>query len=114
LAEATEIQLQHLKPISQTSAVDENVGERLRPGEQLWSQRELMARLAVGRSSLHEAITTLSTLGVLEIRPGAGPFVGHGDTSIIAKPLAWGLFVNQTNIQHVFEAQSVLEVVLAG
>ena len=70
--------------------------------------------LTVGRSSLREAIKTLSALGVLEIRRGTGTFIGDGDTSILTKPLAWGVFLNQTNIQHVIEARSVIEVALAG
>ena len=53
-------------------------------------------------------------MGVLEIRRGTGTFVGYGDTSILTKPLAWGLFVNQANFQQVIEARSVIEVALVG
>ncbi len=116
------IQSRHLEPIKNTTVVDEIierlvgliVDEGLKPGDRLLSERELMTRLAVGRSSLREAIKTLSALGILEIRRGNGTFVGCGDTSIFTKPLAWGLFVNQTDIQQVIEARSVIEVALAG
>lgn len=115
-------QSRHLEPISGTTVVDEIVkrlvglivDEGLKPGDKLMSERELIARLAVGRSSLREAIKTLSALGVLEIRRGTGTYVGYGDTSILTKPLAWGLFVNQANIQQVVEARSVIEVAMAG
>ena len=112
----------HLEPISRTTVVDEIVerliglivDEGLKPGDQLIPERELMERLEVGRSSLREAIKTLCALGVLEIKRGTGTFVGYGDTSILTKPLAWGLFLNQTSIQQVIEARSVIEVALAG
>ncbi|MFN8458323.1 MAG: FadR/GntR family transcriptional regulator [Anaerolineae bacterium] len=113
---------QHLNPIQRMTVVDEIV-ERLinlivdegyKPGDQLLPERELMARLSVGRSSLREAIKTLCALGVLEVRRGLGTYVGYGDTSILTKPLAWGLFLSQSNVQQVIEARSVIEVALAG
>ncbi len=51
---------------------------------------------------------------MLEIKRGTGTFVGYGDTSILTKPLAWGVFLNQICIQQVIEARSVIEVALAG
>lgn len=122
MADENNIESRHLDPINRTTVVDEIVerlvgliiDERLKPGDKLIPERELMARLAVGRSSLREAIKTLCALGVLEIKRGTGTFVGYGDTSILTKPIAWGLFVNQTSIQQVIEARSVIEVALAG
>lgn len=117
-----DIESRHLDPITRTTVVDEIVerlvgliiDEGLKPGDRLMPERELMARLTVGRSSLREAVKTLCAVGVLEIRRGTGTFVGYGDTSILTKPLAWGLFVNQANIQQVIEARSVVEVALVG
>jgi GntR family transcriptional repressor for pyruvate dehydrogenase complex len=112
----------HLDPINRTTIVDEIVerlialiiNEGLKPGDQLIPERELMARLEVGRSSLREAIKTLCALGILEIKRGTGTFVGYGDTSMLTKPLAWGLFLSQSSIQQVIEARGVIEVALAG
>ncbi len=112
----------YLDPIGRTTVVDEIVerlvglilDEGLKPGDKLMPERELMVRLAVGRSSLREAVKALCAVGVLEIRRGTGTFVGYGDTSILTKPLAWGLFVNQANFQQVIEARSVIEVALVG
>jgi GntR family transcriptional repressor for pyruvate dehydrogenase complex len=112
----------YLNPINRMTVVDEIVerlvglvvDEDLKPGNRLPPERELMARLSVGRSSLREAIKTLCALGVLEVKRGLGTFVGGGDTSILTKPLAWGLFLNQDSVQQVIEARSVIEVALAG
>lgn len=114
--------LQHLDPINRTTVVDEIVErlvgliihEGLKPGDQLLPERELMAKLEVGRSSLREAIKTLCALGILEIKRGTGTFVGYGDTSMLTKPLSWGVFLNQSSIQEVIEARGVIEVALAG
>jgi GntR family transcriptional regulator, transcriptional repressor for pyruvate dehydrogenase complex len=113
---------QYLDPINRTTVVDDIVerlikliiNEGLKPGDQLTPERELMAKLEVSRSSLREAIKTLCALGILEIRRGTGTFVGYGDTSMLTKPLFWGLFLNQNSVQQVIEARSVMEMALAG
>ena len=43
----------------------------LTPGDKLPSERELMSRLSVGRSSLREAVRTLSALGIVDVRVGS-------------------------------------------
>ncbi len=49
--------------------------EEVGPGEQLPTERELSVRLGVSRGSVREAIRSLTTLGVLEVRHGAGVYV---------------------------------------
>jgi len=48
----------------------------LRSGDLLPSESELCAELNVGRNSLREAVRTLRATGVLEVRQGAGTYVG--------------------------------------
>lgn len=48
---------------------------RLTPGDRLPPERELMAALGVGRSSIREAVSQLSALGVLETRIGSGTYL---------------------------------------
>ncbi|MCP2339103.1 FadR/GntR family transcriptional regulator [Actinomadura rupiterrae] len=45
------------------------------PGERLPTERELVVRLGVSRSSLREAIRALTLVGVLEARQGDGTYV---------------------------------------
>lgn len=112
----------YLSPINRTSVVDEVidrlialiVNENLKPGDKFPTERELISRLAVGRSSLREAIKTLSAVGALEVKRGSGIIVGHGDTSILAKPLAWGMFLSRSSVGEIIEARSVIETALAG
>jgi GntR family transcriptional regulator, transcriptional repressor for pyruvate dehydrogenase complex len=112
----------YLNPIPRTLVVDEVIDrlfalvihENLKPGDKLPTERELMTRLGIGRSSLREAIKTLSAVGALEVKRGSGIFVGYGDTSILAKPLAWGMFLSRSSVDQAIEARSVIEVALAG
>ncbi|MBK8021903.1 MAG: FadR family transcriptional regulator [Chloroflexi bacterium] len=111
-----------LVPINRGPIVNEIVerlvgfilSEHLKPGDKLPTERELIERLSVGRSTLREAVKTLSAIGVLEAKQGSGTFVGDGNMSILARPLAWGLLMSQDSVDHVIEARGVIEVTLAG
>lgn len=53
------------------------VKENLRPGARLPPEVELCTRLKVGRSTIREALLSLSERGILEIRHGKGSFVAN-------------------------------------
>ena len=48
---------------------------RLRAGDQLPTERELMVALSVGRSTIREVITHFQALGVVETRKGSGTYL---------------------------------------
>ena len=48
---------------------------QLRPGQQLPSEKQLMERFGVGRSTIREAFAVLETLGIIELAQGKGAFV---------------------------------------
>lgn len=112
----------YLAPIARTTITDQIVGRLvgliveggLKAGDKLPSERELMTRLSVGRSSLREAIKVLSAVGVVEVSVGEGMFVGRGETSILTKPLTWGLLLGEHSTREVVEARRIVEVELAG
>lgn len=58
----------------------------LKPGERLPSERDLAQRLAVGRSSVREAIAALQVHGVIETRPGSGSFVAADAVERVQAP----------------------------
>lgn len=49
---------------------------RLRPGDHLAPERALAAELAVGRSSVREAVRVLEVLGIVRTQTGSGPSSG--------------------------------------
>jgi GntR family transcriptional regulator, transcriptional repressor for pyruvate dehydrogenase complex len=84
----------------------------LEPGTRMPSERELMAALGVGRSTIREAMNGLAMLGVLEIRHGQGAFVRDPDGGAtlprgIAAALSRGI------TRDLFEARELVEVHVA-
>ncbi|MBS3792116.1 MAG: GntR family transcriptional regulator [Candidatus Bipolaricaulota bacterium] len=47
----------------------------LKPGDKLPSEKELMEKMGVGRSSIREALHALVTVDILETKPGKGYYV---------------------------------------
>jgi GntR family transcriptional repressor for pyruvate dehydrogenase complex len=88
--------------------------ERLKPGDRLPTERDLMAQLSVGRSSLREAIRVLTAIGVVEVSVGEGMFVGQGGASILTKPLSWGLLMSEETGREVIETRRVIESEMAA
>lgn len=83
--------------------------KQLMPGTRIPSERELMAALGVGRSTVREAINGLAMLGVLEIRHGQGAFIADPSAGAtlpgaIEAALARGVTAD------LFEARSLVEV----
>lgn len=111
----------HMEPIERSSLPDEIVQRLttfilesgLTMGDRMPSERQLMNMLAVGRSSLREAIKTLSTLGIVRVVGGDGMFVGEGK-GLITKPVAWGLLVGAHETREVIEARRIVESQMAG
>lgn len=90
------------------------VSEGLRPGDRLPPERELMARLGVGRSSLREALKALGALGVIKSAHGDGMFVGTGETTLLARPLSWGMLMSGAGLRQLIEARAAIESELAA
>jgi DNA-binding FadR family transcriptional regulator len=50
-------------------------GNHLKPGDRLPSERSLAEQLKIGRNSVREALRSLETNGIIEVRNGLGAFV---------------------------------------
>lgn len=61
--------------------------EKLQPGDAMPTELQLIEALGVSRSNLREAIRSLVTLDILEVRHGTGMFVGQ----MSLRPLVEGL-----------------------
>lgn len=82
----------------------------LQPGDRMPSEGELSERLGVSRGSIREAIRTLSALGVVETRRGAGTYVGElrAADMIHTLSLTVGLLPLES-ILELYELRRVLE-----
>jgi DNA-binding FadR family transcriptional regulator len=69
--------------------------KKLKPGDQLPTEPELMTALGVGRNSVREGIKMLVTQGVVEIRKGIGSFVADRIPPSALNPLVISLMFEQ-------------------
>ncbi|MBX9954565.1 FadR family transcriptional regulator [Peribacillus simplex] len=81
----------------------------LKPGEQLNSIQQLAENFQVGRPAIREALSALSSMGLIEIKQGEGTFVKTFDPAIMNHPLSAALLMDQDNIKHLLEVRKILE-----
>ncbi|MBI4670891.1 MAG: ThiF family adenylyltransferase [Chloroflexi bacterium] len=60
----------------------------IRSGEKMPSERNLMDKLQVSRTTIREALSGLAALGIVEIRPGLGTFVKPDARDLVPHTLA--------------------------
>ena len=87
---------------------------RLKSGDQLPPERDLAAQFKVSRTSVREALRTLESLGLIEIRPGEGTFVREVSVESLIEPLAHVILSQREAVGELFEARRLLEPALAG
>jgi DNA-binding FadR family transcriptional regulator len=82
----------------------------LQPGDRLPVERDLAVRLDVSRSTVREAIRTLSSMGVLAARQGSGTYVTDLSTARLAAPLQIAVERNATSASQLMDVRGMLEV----
>lgn len=116
------MELPEVAPIKSTRIYEEIVrqvkaliGEgRLKSGDQLPPERDLAQQFRVSRTSVREALRTLESLGLIEIRPGEGTFVREVSVESLVEPLARVLVSQHKAVGELFEARRLLEPNIAG
>lgn len=84
------------------------------PGDPIPSEKELAARFGVGRSTVREAIQSLVTLGVVEIRHGEGSFIREPTSELLSGAFLWGLLLSPRNVGDFTEFRICIEATCAG
>ena len=87
---------------------------KLRIGQRLPPDHQLMKQLGVGRSSLREAIGALLLMGVLTARPGHGTYVSVSSDDFMSRTLTWRVQMGREKIEELVEARIVLEQSIVG
>lgn len=114
--------MDRLKPVSRVT-VGEQVALQLaemisdgrwRAGEKLPPESALCRALAVGRSTLREALKSLAFIGMVRMRPGDGTYVARAWPGLLDRILARGLLKTEKDLADVCEARLVLETELAA
>lgn len=105
--------LSQLQPVSRRTLPDVVVGQirelirsgKLRPGDQLPTERELCETLSVGRSTVREALRVLTAIGV--VRRTRSVLYINPEPPIIVES------ISKSTIHEIFEARRLIEVGLA-
>jgi GntR family transcriptional repressor for pyruvate dehydrogenase complex len=83
-------------------------------GERLPPETELCEVLNVGRSTLREALKSLSFIGMVRMRAGDGTYVAEESRGLLHRLLAKGLLKSQKDLEDVCETRLLLETELAA
>ncbi|MEV8112377.1 FadR/GntR family transcriptional regulator [Pseudarthrobacter oxydans] len=78
-------------------------------GEKLPAERHLMERYEVGRNTIREAVQSLVSQGVLDVRPGRGTTVRSLDGRAALEQQSFSSRLSDTAIDDVYEFRMLLE-----
>ncbi len=90
------------------------VDGRLKSGDKLPSERELVESLKVSRSSIREALSALEMMGILEVRTGEGTFIKDMKADSMISSFAWALRLDKGSVLDMLEVRKMIEVQAAG
>ncbi len=91
-----------------TDAINEIIRtEQLKPGDKLYSEKQLSAKLEVSRSSIREALRMLEVLGVVKVYQGKGVFIN--DQISKSHPVKEWVVENADALREHFEVRLLIE-----
>lgn len=83
---------------------------QIKVNDKLPSERELAEQFGVGRSTLREALKSMTVMGLLEAKQGEGTFVRNIDSDSIKQQLQWSFYLNPAPIQELIELRELIEL----
>ncbi len=92
-----------------TERLREMIINEMKPGDKFLSEKDLAAKLGVGRSSIREALIVLSSVGLVE-RGNEGTFVCELPADFLVEPLSLLLQLDNADIMDVLELREILEL----
>ncbi len=87
---------------------------RLRPGDRLPAERDLVRQIGVSRPTVRAGLQALAAMGVVHSRHGAGTFIPDGPPALAAEPLSFLAALHGLTRTEMYEARRILEVGAAG
>jgi GntR family transcriptional repressor for pyruvate dehydrogenase complex len=107
------------KSVRQTSVAQQVIDQirhailkgKLRPGDKLPAEMELVQRFQVSKQTLREALRALQYLGLIEIRKGmnGGAYIAEVDMEVTLASLANFLHFKNVSIEHISEVRKAIE-----
>lgn len=103
---ATDLVVAHIRQLIEAGEIA--------PGDKLPPERELATLIGVSRPSVRAGLQSLSAVGAVESRRGAGTFVSSGPPLLEGNPLSLFAALHGIGDSSVYETRRVLEIDLAG
>ena len=105
------------RPVARASLSDHIVAQitelisrrELKPGHRIPSEKQLCQQFGVGRTSVREALASLSAMGVLQSHMGDGTFVADDPSQIVKRTFGWSLLLNAKVVEDLAETRLMLE-----
>jgi len=91
-----------------------HIVERLKPGDMLPPERELVRMFGVSRSSIRDAIRRLEAVGLLEPRQGVGTVVRDVSADVLLNPVTSVLLQKRKVIHELLDVRKMIEPALAA
>jgi GntR family transcriptional regulator, transcriptional repressor for pyruvate dehydrogenase complex len=93
--------------------LQDRIVNRLKPGDMLPPERELMQTFGVSRGSIRDAIRSLEAVGLLEPRQGIGTVVCDLSHDAVVNPVANVLLQKRKVIDDLLDVRNIIEPALA-
>jgi DNA-binding FadR family transcriptional regulator len=111
-----------MKPIGQRTIHDEILSRikqyiienKLKPGDALPTEAELVEQLDVSRGVLREGLRSLESLGVITSRQGEGRFVASFTMDPIVRNLGYSMLVDVKDVRDILDVRERLELSYAA
>lgn len=87
---------------------------KLKSGDRLPTERNLVEMLGVSRTSIREALRVMEILGIVEIHVGKGTYVSDLSFESVANSISGMLYFENSNIDYLYEVREMIEVRNAG
>lgn len=87
---------------------------KLKKGDKLPSERDLVEELGVSRTSIREALRALEVMGLIESRQGKGNYINGDIDGSFFEPLSVMFMLNKGNPENILELRMVIEVEAAS
>ncbi len=95
------------------SILDDVKKGRLKPGDKLPSEKQMLEIYQVSRGPVREALRTLRIMNVIDIKQGKGAFITSLDPGLLIEHLEFVLDLDNSTVFNLFEARRIMEPEIA-
>lgn len=107
--ELKNLKIQNLQQLIQEQLKRYIIENEMKSGDLFPAEYELAKKLGISRTAIREALKTLESLGIIEVKPGVGRFIKEFNFEVILKGLPYNLEMGIKNFREVLEVRFCLE-----